>query len=219
MHYKTNIGDKFGDLTLVNYVDEPYEIKQARIEKAKGKKTKSDTDDTTQTFGYFRCSCGRHEIKNLINVKYGNPECNHRKRMSKKNPYYGEAKVPSLNQKFITIQKEFGEDRTTWKNFTEFYLEVVLKVNDMQTSLNAIGIKKKVMISIKDGEDAANNDTLVISTEQRKKEPTIDIGVQKIDGKEYSSLVSISKEFDIPISTVYRRFKRGKRDSQLVRKK
>lgn len=214
-----NIGDIFGDLTFLSYVDEPYESVQARIEKNNNKNQTTESNLKKQVFGFFRCSCGRHEVKNTVNVFYSKPKCVHIRKINRKDPYYGGVQnIKSLNTKYFNLKKDFGEENIEWKSFTEFYNYFVLKLNDLKTSSEALGINKKAIVSIREGSTAANSESAIVSTETRKKDGILDIGVQIIDGQEYNTLVSISKDYNIPLSTVFRRYKSGKRGERLVKK-
>lgn len=196
----------FGDLKLIHLTEDVYD--RPSMNKT-GKPT---------IYGVFKCKCGRKRIVNINTVLYAKEgstqlKCIHQ--VLQGNAFFGID--PALVHRFsgLYTRVKNSDEGTEWNNISEFYDDMFLKF--YATYLEAQrNDKKNIRFDRYDQSRSFSKDNMYFYFGSIIRKGSALYDDLKIDGHKFSSLYEVATTYNMDISKVYRRYKRGLRGNDLI---
>lgn len=199
------IGNQYGDLTLLHLTSDVY---------GKGEASKKDK---YTVFGVFKCKCGRKRIININTIIYASEDSKQLKCIHKVmngHSYYGLEESYVLRFRAVYTRISKSDIGSEWDNLSDFYDDMFLKyyatINEaMRHNLKVVRFDRY------DQNKPYSSDNLYWYYGSKIKQDTTDYDLV-IDNKEFGSLYEVANVYNMDISTLYRRYKKGIRGNDLV---
>lgn len=199
--WKERLNEKFNKWTFLDIVDMPSNVSE---------KTRQRGD----LYGLFECECGKQKVIRVKSVVYGTSKsCGHRETkdgniMINDKGFYDAYKsvVRYFKDKPYTMKYLSKGIKFDWDSYEDFY-------QDMYESYQlAIENGESVKLDRINDELNFNKDNCTWKPKSKRLESV------EVDGQEFSSFKKISDLYNVPLRTIYARYERGLRGSDLIAK-